>query len=424
VYLDIDGARRLQVAFNITDYVRIRGKFDEAAAEFAYFTSVIYACDRAINREKPPGDRWTREFFVETPVADPDKWSATVDLAEAMLEFLTGDLWHLDFIKSTTPLFGREFKRKRRNRRFCQKTRMSGNTVSLFSGGLDSLIGVIDWLEDNPSASLVLASTYDAQAESARMDQERLIRHLVTAYDGRFQRYVARTGLCSDGEDTNFRSRSLSFIGNAVLAASFLDNNTRILIPENGGIALNFPLTPARRGSLSTRTVHPYFVNMVGKFLAALGFQYSLDNSYLFLTKGEMMQGCKNAALLQAAYSASASCGKRGHREQWEIRRAPQCGACIPCIFRRAAILKAGYSEEQYGYSLNVGEARRRILSKPKHDLSSVIDFIERNDETKEIWRTLRSNGHLDADLKIQYVSLVERLRDEVTAWAQNKGLI
>jgi hypothetical protein len=86
--------------------------------------------------------------------------------------------------------------------------------------------------------------------------------------------------------------------------------------------------------------------------------------------------------------------------------------------------LKAGYSEEQYGYSLNVGEARRRILSKPKHDLSSVIDFIERNDETKEIWRTLRSNGHLDADLKIQYVSLVERLRDEVTAWAQNKGLI
>ena len=115
VYLDIDGARRLQVAFNITDYVRIRGKFDEAAAEFAYFTSVIYACDRAINREKPPGDRWTREFFVETPVADPDKWSATVDLAEAMLEFLTGDLWHLDFIKSTTPLFGREFKKNDSN---------------------------------------------------------------------------------------------------------------------------------------------------------------------------------------------------------------------------------------------------------------------------------------------------------------------
>ena len=76
VYLDINGNRRSQLAFNIEDFARTRGTFAQDAAEFAYFTSVIYGCDRAVNRESSNGDRWTREFAVQIPVADPEKWSA------------------------------------------------------------------------------------------------------------------------------------------------------------------------------------------------------------------------------------------------------------------------------------------------------------------------------------------------------------
>ena len=307
---------------------------------------------------------------------------------------------------------------------FRKRTRVRGAAVSLFSGGLDSLIGVINWLEDNPTASIVLASTYDAQAENSRSDQDRLLPHLKAEYAGRIQRYVARTGLCSGGEDTNFRSRSLAFIGNAVLAASFLGDDTPIIIPENGAIALNYPLTPARRGSLSTRTVHPHFIAMLGSLLNTLGLQYPLNNPYLLKTKGEMMQECRNATLLRASYSDSASCGKRGHKEHWEDKRTRQCGACVPCIFRRAAVHSVGFPTELYGYGLTSGGALQRILSNPNHDLSSVIDFIERNDDSDTIWRTLRSNGRLDLSLKGQYTSLVERLRDEVKNWAQSMGLL
>ena len=422
VYLDINGNRRSQLAFNIEDFARTRGTFAQDAAEFAYFTSVIYGCDRAVNRESSNGDRWTREFAVQIPVADPEKWSAASNLIEPMIEFLTGDIWHLDFVVTPIPLFGREFSKKRNS--FRNTRRVRGAAVSLYSGGLDSLIGIINWLEDNPTACIVLASTYDAQAEKSRADQERLLSHLKTEYAGRIQRYVARTGLCTGGEDTNFRSRSLAFIGNAVLAASFLGNDTPIIIPENGAIAINYPLTPARRGSLSTRTVHPHFISMLGNLLDTLELRYPLNNPYLLKTKGEMMQECRNATLLRASYSDSASCGKRGHKEHWDERCVLQCGACVPCIFRRAAVHKVGFPDERYGYGLTSGCALQRILSQPNHDLSSVIDFVERNDDIDTIWRTLRSNAHLDVSLKGQYTSLIVRLRDEVKNWAQSMGLV
>jgi len=422
IYLEVNGTRRLQLGFNIENYARSWGAFDQDAAEFAYFTSVIYGCDRAVNREKSDGDRWAREFAVQIPVTDPGKWSATSNVVEPMLEFLTGDIWHLDFVATPIPLFGREFRKTRRG--FKKRTRIRGVAVSLYSGGLDSLVGIINWLEDNPTSSIVLASTYDAHAENSMADQNRLLPHLEAEYAGRIQHYVARTGLCMGGQDTNFRSRSLAFIGNAVLAASFLGDDTPIIIPENGAIALNYPLTPARRGSLSTRTAHPHFIGMLGDFLDTLGLRYTLGNPYLLKTKGEMMQECRNVKLLRAAYSDSASCGKRGHKEHWEDRHARQCGACVPCIFRRSAVQSVGFPVERYGYGLTSGRALQRILSQPNNDLPSVIDFVERNDSSDTIWRNLRSNGRLDFSLKGQYTSLIERLRDEVKSWLHSMGLL
>lgn len=421
VFLAIEDGPRLQLGFNIEDYVRARGSFDEDAAEFAYFASVIYGCDRAINRESPGGDRWTREFAVKIPVKDPVKWSVVASRIEDAIEFLTGDIWHIDFISTPVPLFGRQFRVTRRDLR--KRTWIRGSAVSLFSGGLDSLIGVIDWLVGNPGEKMILASTYDAQAESSKADQDRLLSPIQKVFPDRIQRYVARTGLCSGGEDTNFRSRSLVFIANAVLAASFLGEGTPILIPENGAIALNFPLTPARSGSLSTRTVHPHYLGMLREILSTLGLNHSLVNPYMLKTKGEMVRDCKSLPLLMSAYADSASCGKRGHKEHWEDKLSRQCGACVPCIYRRSAVHSAGFPRERYGYSLTTLDSQKNILSHPNHDLSSIIDFIRRDDDNETIWRTLRSNGYLELPLKNEYISLIARHRNEVKAWVDHMCL-
>lgn len=422
IFLELDDGRKTQSSFNIEEYTRAVGTIDQRSAEFAYFTSVIYSCDRVVERDVPGGDRWTREIAVQIPVADPEKWSSASDLCKLVVEFLTGDVWHFDFIAAETPLISQELLRQRH--KFRRRPNIHGDAVSLFSGGLDSLVGVIDWLEDNPTGRLILASTYDSQAENARVDQRRVVSHLEKQYSWRVQHFTARTGVCTEGQDTNFRSRSLAFIGNAVLAASFLVDGTPIIIPENGGIAINYPLTPARRGSLSTRTVHPFFLDNLGRLINMIGLNNTLNNPYGLQTKGEMMQQCRNDTFLQATYANSASCGKRGHKEHWENKHASQCGACIPCLFRRAAVHKIGFRSEQYGYDLSPGRTLQRMLAKPNHDLSSVIEFIHRDDDEKTIWQTLRSTGFLPPVQKTDYVSLVKRLRDEVKSWASATGLM
>ena len=66
-----------------------------------------------------------------------------------------------------------------------------------------------------------------------------------------------------------------------------------LLIPENGFISLNIPLTPLRVGTFSTRTTHPLFISQMQDILDALGINVRLSNPYQFKTKGEMLHECQ-----------------------------------------------------------------------------------------------------------------------------------
>ena len=424
IYLNVPDKKPIKLSFDISDYARIRGMFDTKAAEFAYFCAVIYGCDRAIKRETGNGDRWTRELSVEIPVDDLDRWEGCKEMGEKMLEFLTGDIWHLSFVSDSVPLFGYHFRNTRSNFRI--KKRAKGSTVSLFSGGLDSITGIIDWLEENPDELLILASTYDHQAESAKSDQERILPHLNSAYPNRTTRFVARSGLLTKGDDINFRSRSLTFLGNGVLAASFIGKDTKILIPENGAIALNFPLSRSRSGSLSTRTAHPHYINQFNQFLAALGFSYYVINPYQFKTKGEIINECQNQSFLQTVYTKSVSCGKRGYGKiHWHDKQAKACGHCVPCIFRQAAVNFANFPPENYGCTVsNKAEWGTVDLLKPNGDLQSVIDFLNANLDEQKIWKRLRANGYLNREYRSDYVALIGRLKSELKKWLTRVDLI
>ncbi len=424
IYLSARGRDPEKLSFNIEDYARINRDFPTDAGEFAYFCALIYGCDKLLKRDVGNGDRWTREIAVEIPVQIPSKWRASSETIERMLEFLTGDIWRISFRQQSASLFGSAFTRTRKN--FHKKRKIAGTAVSLFSGGLDSVTGIIDWLETNPPQSLVLASTYDAHAENAKADQERLLPKLNAAYPGRISRFIARSGLQNKGEDINFRSRSLTFLGNGVLAASFLGEDVSILIPENGAIAINFPLSPARSGSLSTRTVHPHFIKLFNQLLRELGFSCKVENPYEFKTKGEVLASCRNQKVLQSVYKDSVSCGKRGFsRMHWHDKSASACGHCVPCIFRQAAVAFASFDEEAFGCTVS---NRRRWgtsdILRPNSDLQTVVDFVKADLDADSIWRKMRSNGHLSLVRKDQYVDLVVRLRAELKSWLSSVNLL
>lgn len=209
------------------------------------------------------------------------------------------------------------------------------------------------------------------------------------------------------------------FISIAVLLLSECESSNELLIPENGSISLNHPLTKSRSSSLSTRTTHPYYLNKLQGILDELGMDVKIKNPFEFKTKGEVIDGCKDLENLKKLYLKSVSCGKRGHRFYWDNPTGTDhCGVCMPCIYRRAGLHKAKMDKQLYGSD---------ILKKAKdpndfQDLTALLEFLNANYSKQEIETNLLINGSLSLDNLSNYADVVIRTIDEVKVWINDKG--
>ena len=140
----------------------------------------------------------------------------------------------------------------------------------------------------------------------------------------------------------SLRSRSLLYLALGLTAAGSFGAATPLIIPENGWISLNPPLTLNRLGSLSTRTTHPYFLEQLTGLWREAGLSTPLVNPYQELTKGEMVRGCRNREGLRRLFPLSVSCA-RPVVSRWQRGPAGACGYCYPCLMRRAALHSAGW---------------------------------------------------------------------------------
>jgi hypothetical protein len=122
----------------------------------------------------------------------------------------------------------------------------------------------------------------------------------------------------------------------AALRTPSSENRIQLVVPENGFISMNVPLTNLRIGSLSTRTTHPYFLRQIQGIWDAVGLNVEILNPYQFRTKGELLIECRRQDSLQSLATQSTSCG-RFSRYGYK-----HCGRCVPCLVRRAAFLRWG----------------------------------------------------------------------------------
>lgn len=396
---------------DVTSLLRHSRQIDQHAFDFLFVASVVYAIDKAVPRtqEGDAEDRWTRELTVAIPVSAPPRWRRVArDLSECV-SFLTGDVWTIRFEPQT-----REIVQRRQRRRVPKTQPLFGTTASLFSGGLDSYIGAIDWLEDHKGEALCLVSHYDGDVTGPKSDQNRAFQALSTRYRSRVSSLQVRVGINPAGPETTFRSRSLLFIALGYYAAAKLDGKAPVIIPENGPIGLNYPLNPSRRGSCSTRTTHPRFLSSLARVLSALGFKHSLSNPYELFTKGEMVVKCRNKPVLQAGALETVSCAKSGHVVHWDNRSAHACGRCVPCLFRRAALHAGGLDTESYGIDVL---SFTRVPKGRDEDVVALLSFLRRNLTAAEVARTLACNGALPADRLRDYSDVIMRMRAEMCAW-------
>lgn len=393
---------------------KVTSDINDVLLDLVLLANTVYAVDRWIIREKAP-DNWTRNLSVCLPVSNPGKWNLTQPELNKCLSFLTGDFWEIKFEKRNTSLV-------LKNQEQLPLPIIRGQAVSLFSGGLDSLVGVINWLEENKDKSLALIGHHDPRMAGPLSDQEGTLRILKDCYPGRLNDILIAVG-ANTGSDTTLRGRSFLFIILGIYVANSIGITTPLIIPENGTMALNVPLTPSRGGSSSTRTVHPYYLLLIDKILKTLGITNPISNPLALKTKGEVLASCLNQAVLEKAIPFTASCSKRGHNREWIRRQAGQCGLCIPCIYRRAALHHIGKDNEIYGRDICKGEVNIHSKLTLADDLRAYLSFIKSNPTEDEIKQRLLANGRLDLNDLDEYADVIIRAMEEVRDLFRDKAI-
>lgn len=366
----------------------------------------VYTADLKIPR-KFSKDRWTRTILIHIPVVNLTTWEKDITSIVKMLEFLTGDRWAISFRKN-------EFKPKLTIKNKVEKA----SKVSLFSGGLDSLVGAIDLLEDGQRVALVGhhgAGITNKVQETVLQELEKLYPDLIESY----LFYVQPPKSNSKGQgEPSMRSRSFLFFSLAVVVASLFAGKTPIYIAENGLISLNVPLTNSRIGSLSTRTTHPYFVSLFSDFLSLLKINSPIILPYRFQTKGEMITNAKNQDALKKTVNLSMSCS---HPEAGRYQgKQPNlhCGYCVPCIIRRASLASAQLDRASE-YAIDILQDPPDYTTETGRDLRAFEMAIKRgrfNNPHQALFDILATGKITSDDIK-DYVDVYSRGMEEVQSF-------
>lgn len=363
----------------------------------------IFAIDKRVSRRLFK-DCWTRKFDVSIPVIELEKWESVRILWNNTMNFLTGDAWNISFRKS--------------DNLYSQRTRQSRNridisgcdVVSLFSGGLDSFCGAIKLLEEGKSPCLFGHNEYPKLREK----QERLCEQFQNKYPSQVVKFLSFTANSRapysnqlgklDGSENTSRGRSLLFLCAALTIAGILGDQVPVCIPENGFIGLNIPLTNSRKGTCSTRTTHPFFLDSFKKIIETVGIQNPIINFYAYMTKSEVVNSVKNVDLFVQGYADTISCSHpclprwdKSGNNQYPIN----CGYCYPCLIRKSSLIDTADKQEIYSYdNVSLDFLKSFSDSDKISDLTAVINSVYRYRivDDNEIRRLIRCTGKLSND--------------------------
>lgn len=379
----------------------------------------IFCADKRIPRRRS-SDNWTRNIKLYLPVLEMEKWILVKNDLEKTLGFLSGDNWIFEFRKSTS-----KFRANKKNTKYKLIDREKYDSVSLFSGGLDSFCGALTLSDKQKNTCFVGFREYNLLTNR----QHELFNEIDKAYPALskelilfnanplapLQRGGEKTKL---GSESTSRSRSFLFLAGAVAIASILGDETPVYIPENGFIGINVPLTDSRNGSCSTRTTHPIFLKSLNHILQSVGLKHKISNFYWDKSKGEIVAEHKaNPVFKRSAHrtlSCSHPCLSRYDRKYDKSIEIPcNCGYCYPCLIRRASFLTTGKDSTIYN---SVYRINKEFLTKYNNlqgrasDLKAVLFSLRRYYKHKDDGEYIRTLLIRQGPLSTDEIEAYERL--------------
>ena len=315
---------------------RILSELNALARDLLEIAAYVYYADCSISRGRETdvyAEKWQRKFDFIIPVSDPSRWNEpeVKDLLKETLDFLTGDVFSFTFAPPR-PRPGQLYL----NFAGTLPPFPNANSVCLFPGGIDSLIGSMFILKERNGRPLLVSHRSVPLMDSRQKSLVRQLQQSNPAWEfPHLSLWVNRMG--NRAVEMTQRSRSFLYLSIATSIASQLKMK-KIYLCENGVVSLNIPISPQAVGTLLTRTTHPKVLRLFNQLIQKLfGDEISVENPFVFHTKTqllEMLKGWNLNELLQATVSCSYAQGK--------TRLQPQCGTCFQCVGRRFSVIAAG----------------------------------------------------------------------------------
>lgn len=388
-------------------YLRFGMQPSVRAVDLVSLALAVTAADTFVLREHSDSG-WGRELHLRVPLRSPDHWRSVSASLERTLGFLSGDSWSFEFLASgeEPPARAAVLAHQRR------VDLTAGDSVSLFSGGLDSTIATLKAIAEGERPILV---------SHAYAGDQGIQHRIVERLPQKLQHVSANAWANSDRKsEISMRTRSFLFIAIAALVSDLKSklagrSVVELRVPENGLIALNAPLTPRRIGTNSTRTTHPHYLSSLQAIFDAVGIAAKIVNPFELQTKGEMVASLKDDVLFNALSSETISCGK------WK-RDGKQCGRCVPCLIRRAS-LYAGEVDDLTNYQ----SPRLADVLKDedvRDDLVAMMTAVSRL-KTNDLGRWVARSGPLPSDpnRRLALVDVHRRGLLEVGRYLSDSGL-
>lgn len=357
---------------------------EQKSLDIWFFSLYIHLIDNLLPRNEIAIDNWLREINVRIPVSTPLLWNSNSNLIIEALNFLTGDEWNIEFYQLESNYYS--------NDELELEEDINIEKVCLLSGGLDSLVGAINLINNNDN--ILFISHFDG-AGAINGEQKNIFEEFKRSENDKnlylSQFHVYPTEYLFYSADSNQRARSILFLGFALFHAINFNVN-EIVLPENGLISINLPLNESRTSSNSTRTTHPYFIKKLEEFIYQVGININIVNPYQTKTKGEMLDECLDKELLNLLINKTISCSHYKRRGPWTRKVGiNNCGYCIPCLIRRSSIYYYDNLDtiERYGVDLNPIELKINENSIISTDVYALINFLNKKYDIKKYEREI-----------------------------------
>jgi 7-cyano-7-deazaguanine synthase in queuosine biosynthesis len=301
--------------------------------------SYIYAADRKVSRGKRnsvKNDAWARIFEFNIPVRDIDFWNneKIKEVLSSALTFMTGDRcykFYFEKYKHDPVLSGRQFLLF--SDEYVPFEESDNTEIVLFSGGLDSLAGVIEFLNSYPPKQVYLVS-HNANTSTINT-QKMLVSALQEKYgEKRIKHYKFKSHFMNYEKCIEETQRTRMFLYSAIaFSISHYYNKKEIYVFENGITSINLPKQADVFNARASRTTHPKTIGLLKKFYSFFNDKFVIQMPYMMKTKSDILRifvDYNETNIIPSSVSCS--------RTRSKPTAYTHCGCCSQCIERRFAI--------------------------------------------------------------------------------------